>query len=48
MENATFIALGAAALGVIVFSFCIYVAVTASKKKKAAAQCAQADKTDLH
>lgn len=35
MNNATFIALGAAAIGLVVFSFCIYVAMNASKKKAA-------------
>lgn len=34
MSNATFLALGAAALGVIVFSFCLYVAMSARRKKE--------------
>jgi hypothetical protein len=33
MTTATFIALGASAIGLVVFAFCIYVAVSASKKK---------------
>ena len=35
MHDATFIALGAAAIGLVVFSFCIFVAISASKKKAA-------------
>jgi hypothetical protein len=33
MPNATFIALGAVAIGLVVTGFCIFVAVSASKKK---------------
>ncbi len=33
MTIATFIALGASAIGIFVFSFCIYIAISASKKK---------------
>jgi hypothetical protein len=33
MKEATFIALGAAALGLVVFAFCIYVAVNAKKQR---------------
>lgn len=40
MSSATAISLGAAAIGLIVFSFCIFVAIRASKKK-AAGQSAQ-------
>ena len=35
MSDATFIAFGAVAIGLLVFSFCIYVAVSANKKKQA-------------
>jgi hypothetical protein len=35
MSNATSIALGAAAIGIVVFSLSIYLAITASKKKAA-------------
>lgn len=42
MSNATAISLGAAAIGLIVFSFCIFVAIRASKKK-AASQSPQQD-----
>lgn len=40
MSNATFIALGAVAVGLVVFSFCLFVAISVSKKKKAADQAA--------
>lgn len=40
MTDATFIALGAAAIGLVVFSFCIFLAIFASKKK-AASKAAQ-------
>lgn len=33
MTIATFIALGASAIGLVVFSLCIYIAISASKKK---------------
>ena len=42
MPNATFIALGAVAIGLVVTGFCIFVAVSASKKKKASNQATQA------
>lgn len=42
MPNATFIALGAVAIGLVVTGFCIFVAVSASKKKKASNQARQA------
>lgn len=35
MSTATAIALGSAAIGLVVFSFCIYVAIAASRKKAA-------------
>ncbi len=41
MTEATFIALGAAAMGLLVFSFCIFVAVKA--KKQQASKAAQPD-----
>jgi predicted peroxiredoxin len=41
MPNATFIALGAVAIGLVVTAFCILVAVSASKKKKASKQSSQ-------
>jgi len=40
MKEATAIALGAAAIGLLVFSFCVFLAISASKKK-AAAKAAQ-------
>lgn len=42
MSEPTAIALGAAALGLVVFSLCIALAISASKKK-AAAKAAQLD-----
>lgn len=42
MSNATFIALGASAIGLLVFSFCLFVAVSAARKK-AANQAAKED-----
>ena len=35
MTEATPIALGAAAMGLVVFSFCLFLAVSASRKKAA-------------
>ncbi len=41
MTDATFIALGAAAIGLLVFVFCIFVAVNAKKQR-----CGQGAKPD--
>jgi len=46
MTIATFIALGASAIGLVVFSFCIYIAISASKKK-AAGKASQHDAPDV-
>lgn len=37
MTEATFIALGAAAMGLLVFAFCIFVAVNAKKRQESKA-----------
>lgn len=45
MINASFIALGAAAISLVVFSFCIFLAICASKRK-AASKAAQQDPSE--
>jgi len=41
MPEATFIALGAAAIGLAVTFFCVFMAIASSKKKAAAKSAAQ-------